>query len=147
MFCAICTSDRGPFVRRPLGRGDALVNVCADCDEQPAREVRGPELAYEPPCSPGTTANAKAPAPLAHHELIAATHEQMPGWRTVRIAPRDALGNRRDQRDAWIAVGDKRARLVAVTPRGFVYQVPPKVELASDENPLAAIEQYRSEVG
>lgn len=31
-FCAICTSERGPFAKRPLGRGDADVLVCAKCD-------------------------------------------------------------------------------------------------------------------
>ncbi len=49
MFCAICTGERGPFVQRPLGRGDALVPVCAACDDQPARSKRGPEVPYEIP--------------------------------------------------------------------------------------------------
>lgn len=47
-FCAICASERGPFAKRPLGRNDALVNVCADCDEQPAREVGPTDRGYEP---------------------------------------------------------------------------------------------------
>lgn len=33
-FCAICTSERGPFSRHPLGKGDALVNVCERCDSE-----------------------------------------------------------------------------------------------------------------
>lgn len=32
-LCAICTSARGPFTQQPLGKGDALVSVCGDCDE------------------------------------------------------------------------------------------------------------------
>lgn len=44
--CAICTSERGPFTSQPLGKGNALVSVCAECDE-PAFEKRGPERAYE----------------------------------------------------------------------------------------------------
>ena len=34
-FCAICTSERGPFVRRPLGKRNAEVSVCTDCDTEP----------------------------------------------------------------------------------------------------------------
>jgi hypothetical protein len=36
-ICAICTSTSGPFTREPLGRGDALVNVCSDCSTLDAR--------------------------------------------------------------------------------------------------------------
>jgi hypothetical protein len=35
--CAICTSTRGPFRLEPLGRNDALVHVCADCQTLDAR--------------------------------------------------------------------------------------------------------------
>ena len=30
-FCAVCTSDRGPFTEQPLGKNDALVLVCNRC--------------------------------------------------------------------------------------------------------------------
>ena len=34
-FCAICADDIvGEPLRRPLGKGDALVNVCTRCDEE-----------------------------------------------------------------------------------------------------------------
>lgn len=48
-FCAVCTSERGPFVRRPLGRDNALVSVCAKCDDEAPRaysSVRGYESPY-----------------------------------------------------------------------------------------------------
>lgn len=48
-FCAVCTSERGPFVKRPLGRGNALVTVCAACDAEPPRPVPAPSRAYEVP--------------------------------------------------------------------------------------------------
>lgn len=38
-FCAICTSDRGPFVRRPLGKGNAAVAVCLECDGEAAIDL------------------------------------------------------------------------------------------------------------
>jgi hypothetical protein len=47
IFCAICTSDVGPFVTRPIGKDDALVRVCAACDDDPPRAVFGPERPYE----------------------------------------------------------------------------------------------------
>ncbi len=37
-FCALCTSERGPFARRPFGISRALVNVCHRCDEEHPRE-------------------------------------------------------------------------------------------------------------
>ena len=46
-FCAICTSERGPFFQRPLGKDDALVSVCRDCDEDAPIATYGPERAYE----------------------------------------------------------------------------------------------------
>lgn len=37
-FCALCTSDTGPFVQRPFGKADALVTVCKSCDEEHPRQ-------------------------------------------------------------------------------------------------------------
>jgi hypothetical protein len=36
MFCAICTEDLAPDAARPrpLGRGGAIVSICASCDEE-----------------------------------------------------------------------------------------------------------------
>lgn len=39
-FCAICTSERGPFVQRPLGKRCALVTVCEECDATHPRSGR-----------------------------------------------------------------------------------------------------------
>ncbi len=36
-FCAICVDDLGPFVVRPLGKGNADVSVCAGCDSDHPR--------------------------------------------------------------------------------------------------------------
>ena len=30
-FCAVCTSEVGPFTLEPFGRAGAMVNVCHDC--------------------------------------------------------------------------------------------------------------------
>ncbi len=47
MTCAICASDRGPFTREPLGRDDAMVNVCGGCSSP--YMARGPsDFGYEP---------------------------------------------------------------------------------------------------
>jgi hypothetical protein len=63
--CAICTSDRGPFAKEPLGRGDAFVNVCAGCNEPPIASF-GPELPYEPDDRMPTLADSRmAWAPAA----------------------------------------------------------------------------------
>lgn len=46
--CAVCASDRGPFALEPLGRDDAMVNVCAACSTEPAREDQGPDRGFQP---------------------------------------------------------------------------------------------------
>lgn len=33
-FCAICTSESGPFTPQPLGRNGALVLVCGPCNTE-----------------------------------------------------------------------------------------------------------------
>lgn len=38
-FCAVCTSERGPFTRSPIGKDDARVLVCESC-ATPAFEMR-----------------------------------------------------------------------------------------------------------
>lgn len=48
-FCAVCTSERGPFVQRPLGRGNALVTVCVECDVGAPKRRPGTARAYEVP--------------------------------------------------------------------------------------------------
>lgn len=39
-FCAQCLSESGPFVLRPHGKGDAMVNVCDRCENEHPREGR-----------------------------------------------------------------------------------------------------------
>lgn len=36
-FCALCTEACDGTVQRPLGRDDAMVNVCHRCDEEHPR--------------------------------------------------------------------------------------------------------------
>lgn len=47
-FCAVCTSERGPFVQRPLGRDDALVTVCRACDSEKLVARGATDRGYEP---------------------------------------------------------------------------------------------------
>lgn len=47
MFCAICTDECSGDRKAPIGRDDAMVVVCSDCDTLPPREKYGPERAYE----------------------------------------------------------------------------------------------------
>lgn len=48
MFCAICTDECSGDRKAPLGRNDAMVVVCSDCDTLPARTVDGPDRTYQP---------------------------------------------------------------------------------------------------
>jgi len=47
-FCAICTDETTDLVKRPLGKDDALVNVCNDCDTTKPVAKMGPERGFEP---------------------------------------------------------------------------------------------------
>lgn len=40
MFCAQCLSTDGPFSPRPYGKDDAIVMVCARCENEHPREGR-----------------------------------------------------------------------------------------------------------
>lgn len=39
-FCAICTSEVGPFVERGLGKNGAMVKVCEACRAEHPRQGR-----------------------------------------------------------------------------------------------------------
>lgn len=36
-FCAMCTSSKGPFFAAPLGKNNAIVAICGECDGQHPR--------------------------------------------------------------------------------------------------------------
>src|SRR5690349_16955294 len=47
-FCAVCSRTiTGPVHREPLGRNDAMVDVCHGCATEPAVAYRGPGRGYE----------------------------------------------------------------------------------------------------
>ncbi len=46
--CAICVAECAGDRKAPLGRNDAMVIVCSDCDTLPARAYTGPDRSYEP---------------------------------------------------------------------------------------------------
>ncbi len=62
-FCALCTSDIGPFLRLPLGRGGALVDVCGPCETEHPREGRysfgGGDVAQVPRFGAGARAGTR----------------------------------------------------------------------------------------
>lgn len=84
-FCAICTSERGPFEMRPLGRGGHPVSVCADCDTEPALERHGPERPYEVPerHAIGNQLHAFATAANRITGDTAATHKARRAGKTI----------------------------------------------------------------
>jgi hypothetical protein len=165
-FCAICTRTRGPFVQRPLGRADALVSVCADCDDEPARTKVGPTIEYDVPDRVwiGQTVKAFAAAAnrvtgdtkasnkaRASHQSIARSAQ--PGFLLVRVKrhqagaePLDAKQARmRFQHEPWFA----ELRHLGSDRRWHLFERPdPDAARAArqggERNPLADVEQYRS---
>jgi hypothetical protein len=161
-LCAICCSTRGPFRREPLGRNDALVNVCAGCDSTPIAK-RGPERGYEVPADTisQTEMSAKISAFARAHDPLYSSlpraglktvKDKTPGFLIVRVARRDSMGKTRDYHDAVACLRDKpwfaEARYLGSEDTHFLFERPdPKVATESrgvSANPLAAIEKWRT---
>src|ERR1043165_3987097 len=110
-LCAICTADIiGEPRREPLGRNDAMVNVCDDCCTKPPRTRQGPERGYEVRDGMGQAEmKAKISAFAQAHDPLYASlpraglktiKDKTPGWLIVRVARRDGMGKTRDYHDA-----------------------------------------------
>lgn len=157
MFCAICTSETGPFFTRPLGRDGALVRVCRDCDGEPVVARRGPDA--DRPAQAGVSQLAMKGAigrfaasvdakTLPRNETA---REARPGYLIIRINRRDKFGKPRDRREAVrVFEGEPWARDVTYLGTDFRFHIfeRPDPALAkksrqSDEQPLAALEPYR----
>lgn len=105
-FCAICTGSRGPFASRPLGRHDAMVAVCSDCDtETPDAWVS--DRGYDVPLDVARSeraismiASTTGGGVTTRHRRIAHRNTKTPGFILERVPVRTADGRRRDQREA-----------------------------------------------
>lgn len=163
MFCAICADDSGPFVPRPLGKNDAIVNVCRDCDEEPAVTKNGPERGYEIQEGMSTkdfaeslreflaetdpiTAREKMTGPLQ----MLKGRERTPGWIMVRLhinkdgKPRECTEALRDLVDRpWF----RELRYLGATHTYFLLERPdPAVAAESrraSENPLIDLSLFK----
>lgn len=62
IFCALCTSERGPFRKRALGRNDAIVDVCQECDETHPRSGRYSFADGTPSRRTNTNGNKRTPS-------------------------------------------------------------------------------------
>jgi len=116
-FCALCADDAPGIVlvRRPLGRNDAMVSVCKDCDEEPPRAVHGPERGYAVPApDPGQGRTLSRFATAANR----ITGEQrsrpranirtlQPGWKLVRVRILRPDGTKIDSQSAWDSLRGK----------------------------------------
>lgn len=152
--CAICTSSRGPFTSQPLGKNNALVSVCAECDE-PAFEKRGPERGYEPTGGLPTFAQGRN----AVARVIGRQADSRPsrtadearrrphGWSVYRIRQKAGL----DAREAYETLrgkpwfGPGRVKFGGTDANYLLFYYAPDAKLAlPEDNPLAAIEQFRT---
>lgn len=166
-FCAICLDERGPFESRPLGKNDAMVKVCRDCDEQPAEYKNGPVRGYDLDASNGVTwsefkdrvqafAFEASPAgeqiirqPYASPNMRSVT----PGWLMLRVRRRDASGRPRDMREATQTFArEPWAREVHYIGTDSAFHVfeRPDPNLAKNlrtasHNPIAWLEQFKTE--
>jgi hypothetical protein len=149
-FCAVCTEDLpvGSIVRTaPLGKQNALVAVCADCDCAPI-DAWCSDRSYE---APETAGSIRTAVVAAHHRLTggrdrrghaeqsktsAAIEKAPPGWKVVRVS----VSYRRDSQEARPCAS---ALYLGFEREHHLFAVPPPAKpFVSDRDPLAAIRQW-----
>lgn len=147
--CAVCASEiLGEVVRQPIGRDDAMVPVCAECDTGAivARcDMRGIEATDR-------SARRKAPDPLPipgsfGRRLSPAIASRSPGFELVRVAV-TGPGWTRDEDEAretfahepWAA----EANYLSCDGHWHLFERPPTRTAVKPEQPLAGIEQWRT---
>lgn len=164
-FCAICADDNGPFVLRPLGKKDALVNVCRDCDEEPAVTKTGPERGYEIQEGMSTADFADRlrgfladTDPITPREKMTGPLQMLkgrtrtPGWIMVRLAIKDRHGKPREVSKALRDLIDKpwfaELRYLGSTHTYFLLERPDPAIAAelrqASDNPLIDLEPFRT---
>jgi hypothetical protein len=157
-FCAVCAEDLpvGSVVRvAPLGRGNGLVAVCADCDTTPAAEARPEWRGYEAPCSTDAIGFSKQ-VDAAYKRLgIKGTPNDEclspgadaiePGFVVCRV-PRHVNGRPIDNHRAY-EIARRRwgseIRHVSTTARYHVFQRP-EPKRVDERDPLEAIRQWEA---
>ena len=154
MTCAVCTSTRGPFTREPLGRNDALVNVCAECSAPPVARELAP--AYELPDPDDSrayveqwvteyTERGQVTGYKSPRKNIAAMKDRSPGF-IVEAVPVRKRDSREAARQAFAGKPwASRVRHLGTTTTHHIYERPDMDTLgkSSTSDPLAAIEQFR----
>lgn len=158
--CAICAADirAGEEHTAPLGKNDALVAICASCDDEPARRVHGTERGYEAPNTAGCFGNAVTNATERLVGLVdlkvtlgPKRFSLTPGYVLVRV-PQKLDGKARDQREAWQTFQHEpwapEVKYLGCFRRCYVWERPDAEALAElrrakDADALHGIEMYR----
>lgn len=158
-FCAVCCADIvGEPLRRPLGKGDAMVNACASCDEDKPI-ARSNQRDYEP--RPGLTfaefnaginrmaARVKARTVKPVGSVTQAVDATVtPGWILIRVPIRKAGGEPRDRDEARVDFAGEpwaqRVRHLSSTGNGWhLYERPGVVEQEQPTDVLRDVERFR----
>lgn len=155
-YCAICASTHGPFVKEPLGRDDAMVNVCPDCATGASVRL-GPERGYE--CREGISsvemrkrlAAVASPADRRSADFRGSAmlvKDSTPGFVVERLDIR-RNGKRRDRNEITRIVHTlpwgKAARYLGCDGSAFIFEHPPKVTLRNDADPIADLKRMGRE--
>ena len=109
-FCAICVDEKGPFVRRPLGKNNALVTVCVGCDEEKPR-ARNTTRGYVAPQTAMNSRDVNERARKAARDVdplfgktfnrFTFTAKRTPTYLLERIPAKDESGKARTQAEAY----------------------------------------------
>lgn len=151
-FCAICTGEAGPFVKRPLGKDNGLVSVCASCDEEAPRHITGPERGYEPYESMTQEEMSRKLSAFATYTARPTASRdtarlRTPGFILVRVRSGRGIDARAAAKSLSTQPWYPELRYLGTASGWYLFERPdPKVAAASrarSENPLAAIEIYR----
>jgi hypothetical protein len=165
-FCAICVSDDGPLHWEPLGKDGANVAVCESCACETPRaysSARGYEVNENGMSQAQMRSNILrtereiGPQDEQYRRLNFGTaRRKTRGWILVRL-PVQRDGNHRDHHEAVLDIVNvevrKQLRIVGTQGDGrgelwLLYERPDpssKTKLCDSVNPLAWLEQFRTE--
>jgi hypothetical protein len=144
VICAICTSANGPFTREPLGKNDAMVNVCTGCSSgAPVRQ--GPERGYE--VREGVSwaetrrrlATLERPFDRYASGQMSLMQTKTPGFVVERIQRRQGgriLDRNEAERIVQAMPCGSHARYLGADVDSFLFERPPEVSLSTDTDIL-----------
>jgi hypothetical protein len=157
-FCAVCTADIvGEPRKAPLGKNNALVSICVDCDTETPIARTGPARCYDEGGGASVKKISDAAKKILPRHMLTNDFEQTnivrslrPGHILLRHSRRDQNGKSIDVREAFESIHRRHGiidglKYVGSQREWFLFERPdPKVvkkRMANTADPIAELEK------